>query len=489
VNKLHIEKDAKTGRLNIKGLAVWSTGTFHGYGSPPEGDQFTVDDLKEMARAHEAVGAKIRPRIYAGHKLNPWLKLLARPKGEIVRLYVDEANGRLLADIDGVDPAFWEKATQDGARLSPDVKFGYTDPKTGQHFDKVIVGLGVLGAAHPANPELPPVDEYVANYYTGVYGEGSNVHAYVAQLDADGGIRSFGAPADVPVDRRDDIDAPDSVYLDPENKKYPVKRKVDGEWKYSKKDLQDAIRLANMHGESEIAKKAEGIMKREFGGAMGNDTNPKGGEDKSYAAPENKEEVMAKEKDSAPAVNDTATNNELDEQLRQFAAELKAEREARLAAEAQAKEAAAKAEAVAAILEAKMIDDELNRVSSFVDGLVQEMRLAPAAAEPMKKFLTAAAGVGGKVSSYALGDLGDDGEKSLVELAMEALNALPVPEGVSKSLAATEKATSTPVAKVHNYAYDAEAAAALRERVDAYRKEHPEVSYRDAMNKVLAESE
>jgi hypothetical protein len=64
-------------------------------------------------------------------------------------------------------------------------------------------------------------------------------------------------PAEVPVYKRDELDVPDSVYLLPREKKFPVKRLKDGRWVYSCKDLRDAIFLAARHGYKSVLKKAQ----------------------------------------------------------------------------------------------------------------------------------------------------------------------------------------------------------------------------------------
>jgi len=64
-------------------------------------------------------------------------------------------------------------------------------------------------------------------------------------------------PANVPVYERDEIDVPDSVYLLPREKKFPVKRLRDGRWQYSCADLRDAIQLAAIHGYESVLEKAQ----------------------------------------------------------------------------------------------------------------------------------------------------------------------------------------------------------------------------------------
>jgi len=468
--ELRIEK-RPDGKLNIYGLAVWSAGNYHGYGSPPEGDVFTDADLEAMAKAHEEIGHKMRPRVYPGHPLNPLLKLLARPKGEIKRLYRD--GSYLYADLQGVDPAFWEKAMEDGARFSPDVRFNYVDPKTGKVYPKVMVGLGVLGAAAPANSELPPLDEYVINYYAAAYG-GGDVRSYVSDKKVE-----TNTPSDVPVDKRDKYDLPSHVYLDPKGKRYPVKRKKGGEWKYSESDLRDAYRLARLHKENEIACQAKRILKKEFGVEI---------EEKeplecasSYAAQTHKEEVMENKKETGTG---TEVAPEVEERMRSFAEQLEAERQARLAAEEELAKARRMAEEAARILEAQMVEAELKEISSFVDGLVEQMKLAPSAAPHVKLALQAAAGVTNDVKSFALGEIPEDAaDKSLLEVLKDAFNALPAKESVKKDAREAEKATSF-TANLRAYTTDPEASAQFRQMVEEVRREKG-ISYAEAFKEVL----
>jgi 8-oxo-dGTP pyrophosphatase MutT (NUDIX family) len=60
---------------------------------------------------------------------------------------------------------------------------------------------------------------------------------------------------------------PESVFLKPTTRKYPVKKKIDGEWKYSRDLLLAAARRARLNGNATLAERADAIRKREFGGA------------------------------------------------------------------------------------------------------------------------------------------------------------------------------------------------------------------------------
>jgi len=78
--------------------------------------------------------------------------------------------------------------------------------------------------------------------------------------------KKTSVPANVPVYKRDELDVPDSVYLLPREKKFPVKRLKDGRWVYSCADLRDAIRLAAIHGYESVLKKAKELYAEYCGG-------------------------------------------------------------------------------------------------------------------------------------------------------------------------------------------------------------------------------
>ncbi len=58
---------------------------------------------------------------------------------------------------------------------------------------------------------------------------------------------------------------PESIFLMPGSRKYPVKTKVEGKWVYNRKLLLAAAREARMHGHDDLASKADRIREREFG--------------------------------------------------------------------------------------------------------------------------------------------------------------------------------------------------------------------------------
>lgn len=62
-------------------------------------------------------------------------------------------------------------------------------------------------------------------------------------------------------------DVPEHVFLEPERRKYPVKTKHDGEWKYDRELLLAAARRARMEHDESLAERADAIRRREFDGA------------------------------------------------------------------------------------------------------------------------------------------------------------------------------------------------------------------------------
>jgi len=60
---------------------------------------------------------------------------------------------------------------------------------------------------------------------------------------------------------------PGHVFLEPEQRKYPVKDKTNGEWVYSRDLLLAAAREARMHGHEGLAKRADALRAEHFGGA------------------------------------------------------------------------------------------------------------------------------------------------------------------------------------------------------------------------------
>ena len=75
--------------------------------------------------------------------------------------------------------------------------------------------------------------------------------------------RQESAIGTVGSEKRDEM--PEGVFLEPASKKYPVKEKQDGEWKYNRKLLLAAARRARMNGNEALASRADSIRERVFG--------------------------------------------------------------------------------------------------------------------------------------------------------------------------------------------------------------------------------
>lgn len=65
-------------------------------------------------------------------------------------------------------------------------------------------------------------------------------------------------------DPKEREEMPGSAFLEPASRKYPVKSKQRGAWKYDRNLLLAAAREARMHGHEDLANRADAIRKREF---------------------------------------------------------------------------------------------------------------------------------------------------------------------------------------------------------------------------------
>ena len=74
-------------------------------------------------------------------------------------------------------------------------------------------------------------------------------------------------PAEEPAGSKAREKRPDHVFLMPGSKKYPVKRQgKNGNWKYSCKDIRDAISVSNGQGDKEVNAKARRLLVKYCGG-------------------------------------------------------------------------------------------------------------------------------------------------------------------------------------------------------------------------------
>lgn len=141
-------------------------GPVRGIGSPPEGDFFTEDDLKDFAKQTNAVLDEIRPFNKIGH--SP-AQILARRSGfyqddqpqtgRLANLRVE--GGKLLTDLKGV-PAKLADLIEAGAFPERSVETKPYESQAGKgKFDKVIRALSWQGAKAPA---IKTLDDIVALY-------------------------------------------------------------------------------------------------------------------------------------------------------------------------------------------------------------------------------------------------------------------------------------------------------------------------------------
>lgn len=141
-------------------------GPFRGRGSPPEGDYYTEDDLRVIARDTNAVIDEVDPFTKLGHNSE---QILARRSG----MYDDDApatgrwrnfrveGGKLVGDVVGM-PAKLARLFEAGAFGKRSVEFKpYESQKGRGRFDRVIRAVALLGAKAPA---IKTLDDVVALY-------------------------------------------------------------------------------------------------------------------------------------------------------------------------------------------------------------------------------------------------------------------------------------------------------------------------------------
>lgn len=392
------------GKLSVSGLRIWSTGIFRGYGSPPEGDEFTTGELQAMADTHAEIGHKLKPRAYPGHPLNPMLKMMARPKGQITRLHRDGDN--LVADLKDVDPKFWDKAMEDDARFSPDVKFGHLDPETGKRYPIAVVGLGVLGAVQPANSRLPSLQEYQVNYY-----------AQAARAYGEGDIRSY--------------------LYDPQGDQRPLDVSNEVNMKDKELDLQGLQTTV-----AEAVKATDAEME---------------------------------------AIRQKVTSQ--DERFAAYATQLEDFNKLISAQQAEIETLRSEKANLQAIVEQQLVNETTGEIHSFVDGLVTDLRLAPASREAAINLLYAVAGVEGEARSYALGDLGDSGAQTLFGLTKGLLQSFPKAEVAKPIEKDATKTVTAPISGNRSFS-DPDTSASLRQQTEALMTEKG-ISYQDAFRQVV----
>lgn len=155
--------DNVDGTVDLIGVEIMAAGgPIHGVGSPPEGDYWTVDDLRAMALADEELGDELRPPNKIGHDDDQALvrnsiaagELPAPTEGEMPAVgWVENVrvNGeKLLGDLMRVPKAFADLLDKGAWRTRSVELASVTSQTTGKTYDWVVTGLAWLGGKMPA---------------------------------------------------------------------------------------------------------------------------------------------------------------------------------------------------------------------------------------------------------------------------------------------------------------------------------------------------
>lgn len=94
----------------------------------------------------------------------------------------------------------------------------------------------------------------------------SGVDALTERQTAEGKLSDRQESAMGSVGSRKREEMPPDVFLEPAGRKYPVKEKAAGGWKFNRKLLLAAARRARMNGNEALAARADKVRGREFGG-------------------------------------------------------------------------------------------------------------------------------------------------------------------------------------------------------------------------------
>ena len=123
--------------------------TIHGRGSPPEGDRYSIHDLRRLAEANRELEGELRPRATIGHESS------APAVGRLTNVRV--AGDKLLADVKEVPRRFAE-LVKVGAFPSRSVELSRVTSKTGRRFERVVSALAFLGGRQPAVRGLADIE-------------------------------------------------------------------------------------------------------------------------------------------------------------------------------------------------------------------------------------------------------------------------------------------------------------------------------------------
>jgi hypothetical protein len=158
--------------VDIPGVEILAADvTIHGRGSPPEGDRYSIDDLRSMAQANRELEFELRPPAKIGHDGN------GPAVGRLNNIRV--AGDKLVADVKDVPRRFAE-LVRAGAYTGRSVELSQvTSQKTGKFYPHAVSALAWLGGKLPA---VQTLDDVVALY------EGADVdlvRAYELQTPTD----------------------------------------------------------------------------------------------------------------------------------------------------------------------------------------------------------------------------------------------------------------------------------------------------------------
>jgi hypothetical protein len=151
--------------IDLPGVEIMSVGgPVHAIGSPPEGDHWTQDHLRQMADAAKELEGELRPPNKIGHSSKQ--KLLANSgltdgempaAGWLENVRLSEDGNKLLADVKKV-PAKLGSLIQAGAWRTRSAELSrVTSQKTGKSYDWVVTGLAWLGGKRPSISTLDDV--------------------------------------------------------------------------------------------------------------------------------------------------------------------------------------------------------------------------------------------------------------------------------------------------------------------------------------------
>lgn len=160
--------DNEDGTVDLIGVEIMAVGgPVFGQGSPPEGDFWTLEDLRGMAAADAELGDELTPPNKIGHPDEQTLVANSIAAGELPALGempavgwledVRVAGTKLLADVKHV-PRVVADLIEKGAYRTRSVELAkITSQETGKTYDWVVTGLAWLGGKMPAVKTLGDV--------------------------------------------------------------------------------------------------------------------------------------------------------------------------------------------------------------------------------------------------------------------------------------------------------------------------------------------